>query len=380
MVGKFRFEPCPSCCECPEWEDGFDRANSSDLGADWTEIAGDSFIESNRLKCTYSGGKSSLVICEQKPQGDKISNYIEVSLGSRVENDNHRVILNYEDENNYFFIEVICGAFPTQGTLTFYRRAGAVDTAIKSVSFTSNPNVRLYICFYAGDPYWIEGVEYRAVRLAVHDATTDLFFGVAGLAFLPPPDDVYRVGLGGGRLVDEVSYPVYFNDFYLSEYWFTNQKCPKCCCWCDRYEMHQVLHLAIEGRGVDGSGETPPHDDTPGCMAAFWDGRGCDLIYNPSFPCSRWEDDGTLIWDPEEPPTCCPNLGQNLNITLHCNGAGEGVVSDFTLEVNGYTLYPNENSTCVPFFLEFSSGDLGPCIWSGDPPPYHNLLIHRVFL
>lgn len=51
------------CCECPEWSDNFNRANSTDLGADWTEESGDSDIYSNTLRMPAS----AMVVCARVP-------------------------------------------------------------------------------------------------------------------------------------------------------------------------------------------------------------------------------------------------------------------------------------------------------------------------
>lgn len=335
------------CCDCPSWSDDFERANSTDLGPDWTEIAGDSFIESNRLKCTYSGGKNALVICEQKPQGNQLSYYIQVSLYNRAEGDIHRVIVNYVDEDNYYFVHVLCGAFPTVGTIALYRRALGIDTELISRNYTSDPNVRITVCF-DGDTF------------SVQDDVTDLLFAPAGPLTTDPPSDVYRAGLAGAG-------PAYFNDFYFSEHWSTNEKCPRCCCYCEHTPLDPELHLTIEGQGVAGCG-----DGTPGIVAAYWDGQYCDLLVNWSFPCGRWECE--MIYDE---PDNCPPVAQNLNIILFCDSGGGGL-SAFRLQVNGVDHSPTGNSTCDPLYLEFESGNLGACSPSPPFPPECSVLIYKV--
>ncbi len=50
-MGRIKFSPGNSCCEdtCPIFEDDFNRADSTSLGADWTETAGAWEIVSNEL-------------------------------------------------------------------------------------------------------------------------------------------------------------------------------------------------------------------------------------------------------------------------------------------------------------------------------------------
>ncbi len=52
MAGHFRLDVCSSCCApagCDYFTDEFTRADSTDLGDDWTEDTGDWSIASNML-------------------------------------------------------------------------------------------------------------------------------------------------------------------------------------------------------------------------------------------------------------------------------------------------------------------------------------------
>jgi hypothetical protein len=360
MVGKFRFEPCPSCCNCPSWSDNFDRSDSTDIGADWTEVTGDAFIESGKLKLTYADSEPGLVICEHTPQGDKFSQVITVSLYNRVEDDVHKIVFAYIDEDNYYFVQFLCGATDASSTASIRRRVDGVDSVIANAAHRKDENINVTVC-------WDDH------QVTVTDETTNVLFSTAiGIENYTPPIDMYHSGLSGGG----DAAPVYFDNWYVSEGWKTNDKCPPCCCWCDKTALSARLLLTVEGLGVPGEGT-----GGPGLVATWFDGTACYLATDPDNTCTDWvQEDDACLWYASANAPDCSVLTVDLHAEFSCDHvAGQGL-GIFTLRINGIPVTFNQDeSTCDPLYLEFTSGDLGSCSMPPDPPEeQHNVLIYKV--
>lgn len=80
-----RFLPgYPCCCAagCGIFEDYFNRANSSDIGSDWTETTGDWSISGNKLSVATSGAECT---CNATRPNDSVVVSVDITLGTTGE-------------------------------------------------------------------------------------------------------------------------------------------------------------------------------------------------------------------------------------------------------------------------------------------------------
>ena len=142
--------PCPTCgCQpavvCELFSDDFNRANTSSLGADYSEASGDWEITSNRLNPPASGILKVTLSTPVSPDGVKISavcNFIgtgEMSL-----------CVDYVDTNNYTYATVVStGA--TTAKMRIWQVVGGTPTALTTddtiPSFSWTTDFTLEVCW-----------------------------------------------------------------------------------------------------------------------------------------------------------------------------------------------------------------------------------------
>lgn len=116
---------CTCCGETPDacvlLSDDFDRADDTDIGANWTEVSGSWSISSNEL-ASLSGLVISTVT--HTNQNVSLSVVVRGATGAKF-----RLIFGYVDTNNYWFIEVEIG-----GNLSLVERASGSNTTHDSAS------------------------------------------------------------------------------------------------------------------------------------------------------------------------------------------------------------------------------------------------------
>jgi len=119
------------CMGCVYFRDYFDRADSTDLGSDWSEDAGSWSISSQELL-----GSSANGVCacqESHPDGDDefvVSAKVTLQASSSVA----RIIVDYTDTSNYTFAEYsVSGG---TATLALYVRSGGSNSLQDSTTFT----------------------------------------------------------------------------------------------------------------------------------------------------------------------------------------------------------------------------------------------------
>lgn len=89
------------CCSCEVFSDNFNRANSTDIGASWTEVAGDWSIASNTLSIATTSAKA---LCSTAAPG--VNNYQVIVTVVRGGTDIIRVFVDYTDSSNWHCGEV----------------------------------------------------------------------------------------------------------------------------------------------------------------------------------------------------------------------------------------------------------------------------------
>lgn len=139
---------CATCCEppisCDPLTDNFNRANSTNLGVDWTEVAGDWSIASNVLTTSSTAAVAIFNQTAGLTTGT-VSCIIPQSAGSLTRK--LRLIGAYTDIDNYIFVEfdynttsVIACLFGLSAA-GLYQRVGGVETLLCG-SEIAPPDVR----------------------------------------------------------------------------------------------------------------------------------------------------------------------------------------------------------------------------------------------
>ena len=139
--GKHNKCCCPSCLIC---EDDFNRADSSNLGAGWSEIYGEWIINSNALLCVYEG--PVITTCIQRPpsRGTVYNSRVVVDLTDfpSVGTKTWKVITRYESSTTFKWIQLDYDSSTGQLFPKFYSRSGGSDTLVMDI--TTHP---------AGEPW-----------------------------------------------------------------------------------------------------------------------------------------------------------------------------------------------------------------------------------
>ena len=123
------------CCStgdpCALVSDDFDRANSTNLGAGWSEESGDFTISSNKLN--YNSGTNAVVINTTTHTSQEVTITVDVRQGITT-GTTFRIILSYVDTDNYYYAELTIGSAQT---LRLVERSGGTDTELDSATVTT---------------------------------------------------------------------------------------------------------------------------------------------------------------------------------------------------------------------------------------------------
>lgn len=224
------------CCEAPAdchiFADTFDRSNSTDLGADWTEVIGDWSISDDLLRVSEYG----LCVCTHPHPDSETRQIVQVKLLGQNNNDAGGIVCDYVDQNNYHYVEVTFREYPDVSTLTFWK---------------NTPSLMIQL----GDTRTIDAVLGNWATLKVcfrGDVIQAQFDG--GEVYAEPTSECGGFVAGVQATVMEESF--YFNDFdYDKHYSTTNPKCPECsgggeglpCNCCSEGTMPTLWLVKIEG-------------------------------------------------------------------------------------------------------------------------------------
>lgn len=202
MPGSFRLEPCPNCCTlagCVYESDAFDRADSSSLGAKWTETAGDWSIASNTLAVSSASAKATCTTLHPTPTNKYI---VSATVKFTTDGDVARVYVG--DSAYYAELERITSSC---GRMRLYDGA----TCKGSVGVSLSTWTRLVVC---------------SEEDKVHVGT-----GGSPMLTIPATVTSSIVALGTAACAGTVS----FEDFSLSKHYEDDATCPSCgsegCTW-----------------------------------------------------------------------------------------------------------------------------------------------------
>ena len=199
-MGRGPRNPGCLCCEdagCPEHTDDFDRADSSSVGADYTEQSGDWEISSNQL--TTADTDAILLYSGSDDARDQvISVKIEGAAGDKA-----GIISSWLDASNYVFTEVTLGS-TTSTVKVFVTRTGSTT----EVDEKDTPGIRsteqgtLVVCYFSptGMHSWLtsESDNLRSLRQVFLETPT------------PPNGEQWGLATGdsnsGGITFDDLSF------------------------------------------------------------------------------------------------------------------------------------------------------------------------------
>lgn len=127
------------CCEsCSIFSDDFNRADDTDLGADWSEVSGSWSISSNRLVTS----STSAVAISTTESSEAVVHVSAIVRGAS--SDELRLIFAYEDTNNYWYAQATIGS----SFLRIYSRVSGTDTlqGFQSSTLSASTDYRLQVC------------------------------------------------------------------------------------------------------------------------------------------------------------------------------------------------------------------------------------------
>lgn len=333
------------CClgECRAFTDDFNREDNTNLnvpGNYWTEVIGDSAIDSNQVKIPGPG----LIATTAVNRGVDGRVYVTVPANSFVPQRQHRLIINYLDEDNYIFAEIETGVGTVENAdIRLFNRVEGANNLLDSGVGLEYPLLQdaafLLLCRTE------TGVYFQCPG----------FFGGNHLLFsCVPVDNLGRKGgLGNGGSND-----IWFDTFGLKEGYQTDPLCPKCFCECvDETGDHCVPHeLTLEIEATDlcvcQHGLTVPLTLDEELFPEFvWKGSAT----LPYFDCNSGQS-GLHEFKLE----CSENWQLTTTATFSCQNVQTPVVV-----------------SCDPFYLEYD-WELCYGYWGPPPPGGHDECHQRI--
>lgn len=330
-AGKISFkENC--CCGCPVYTDGFGRDDSTDLGADWTEVSGNWQIKSYQL---YEPGNSGAIALYDKTVR---TNYMSASI--KIKNEAlggiYRLYIAWADSSNYilavyyrWLYDSVNNPGSDWATLSLYSVISGASTLLDSTDFQlSEPNL--------SSRGFMACMDYSILLTSVDDPALCY-------AFYDPIEITggYQAAVGHGN-----SSEVYFDDWSLLEAASeTYPECPPCWdCGCEDRLPPRRLLVTYDGDGIC---------DAPNKL----DGISCELGL------TKCGADALARYDGEITDGSCLD---GMFVTLRCGGKGQAASAwELTLDANyvkdglgcGAELVVDmpagNQSTCEPFYLVF---------------------------
>lgn len=164
-------EPPPPPPDCTVFEDDFNRSDSSSLGSDWTENAGDWSIASNAL--AISSGSAEVKCNTPSPNVERA---ISVKVRGTVAGNQARVVLGLGGGTKWY---VHVNFSTTAGSVRIFEGATERNTSATNLNLALSTFHQLEICYSGGR---LEAEIVGVARSYVHydtTALTDLNNGLA---------------------------------------------------------------------------------------------------------------------------------------------------------------------------------------------------------
>lgn len=240
----------PGCC-CPECTIYSDEFSSDTIGTDWTEVAGDWSIAAGTL--AIADTSAILTADTAHPDGNDSSMVVRVDVRLAAADDRARVIVAYEDTDNYLFVEFWINSDGCGRIRAYVRDAGTTTAASDELGITVNLDLdawhQLTVCYFSNSPDSTLGFRVRSSEGNIWGDTADVAPSISG----------DQAGLGTGATVSEA---IEFDNFeFLYHHDEDHPNCPRC-----DADQNCVLHRDDFRRA---------NNDNPGCaweeVAGDWD-------------------------------------------------------------------------------------------------------------
>jgi len=302
------------CCPCWSWADDF---LPEQFAPDWNAVVGTWSFAANKIHVDNTA--NAVLIMENQPPRTPQHHRVNIVAFEPAAGDKPRIILNYQDSNNYFFAEYAVG-----GDLYLYRRAGGTNTLLASCTpidtflgtFTAGMTDQYFYASFSG-------------AFAMLEEQGEYLYACDPARF--PNTSLAGYGNGGGAALD------FDKDFLIDEVWPTKRNCPQTICTCDGYCIPKTLLLTSTVVGdcprAGGLSVTLTRDD-------------CKLTWK-----------GSAVWCyPNDPP-------EEFEFTC-ASGGSAGFTLGASLSISGTLSSIDE--ICNPLSITFELDiDGGP-----DPDPY----------
>jgi len=319
--------------------DLFTLDDGTDIGLRWEEKSGDWSIDTNEL--AEAGTSGAVVVTAQQLNRPS---YVSFHITGITSGAKPRIIVGYQDQDNYFFVEIECSgvlALPDiyDYTLRLYKRTAGFNDLLLSKALTGQwPGVLGLMSAYV----YLTDEFFTACQFPdyEHDDTSTSHFWVCDPGLF---SGATQVGFGNGG-----TDPVWFDNWSWWNMWeYAGDKwgieCAICQCLCDR----NCIPMTV--------------------AAEFIDASGCDDI-DETF--SLTHIPGTHNWDSTDDGVVPPYGPCNQTVTLFC-GADPDDPEDYILNIWPLSVgwapgdyKANPGSTCDPLWLEF-----GPISGNYHVPP-----------
>lgn len=185
----------PCCCDnvgtpCTFVSDDFNRANNTDVGANWTETAGDWEIDSNEAEIS----SANALLVSTGTNADGGTSKIQVLVKASSITTLARVIVAYTDTNNYLFAELLF--LGSSSTLRLLQRSGGTNTELArfggtlgTISLSTATQYLVTVCYNGSTLSAVIGAATYCLSASVTGFTGD------------------KVALGtGGTVVGDVNF------------------------------------------------------------------------------------------------------------------------------------------------------------------------------
>ncbi len=196
------------CCCCVLYTDDFSVNN---LASDYTSVSGAWAVAAGVL--TTGNASGVLVLNTALPAGST-SVYVKVKVKCSNTGSAARIIIDYVDSSNYWFVELQPGA--TNGTIKIFQRSGGTNTVKSNVAlggFQANELWTVIVCFdYVKAAILVNTLDDTGTRGGGVSFSTS--FTIAAT----------QVGLGTGTNTGTVT----FDDLSVERHWDDNTGCNKC--------------------------------------------------------------------------------------------------------------------------------------------------------
>lgn len=290
---SFMFSPGCCCVDCVIFRDTFERADDTDVGADWDELSGDWAIVSNELEGVGAG-----ILLADTAYNESAPTVVSVHITAlETSGDKGRVIIAYTDANNYLYAQVENDA--GAGKLKLFKVVAGTHTQLgttRTLSMWNLGDIWLIVCYQEG-----------ILAAEAHFGTSG-GFGFPGTSVMSKAVTAtgtrHGLAVGGGTVL--------FNNYLLERHEDEENGCRNCARFCTQCEDElEPRFYQVEISGVVG-GAAPYLP----CL------NGTHII--PAGDCGGWKEGPCYPAEPTAPRGFGVVIGTGAITVYTIQGCGFG--------------------------------------------------------